>query len=82
MVERLEATILKEAQDAADSARRAGFDRVDAENAGRKMAVKARSDVPEMSDDDRWAILRQLDALASGLSASEALWAARSPALD
>lgn len=27
------------------------------------------------SDDERWAILRQLDAVASGLSASEALWA-------
>lgn len=81
MIERLEAAILKEAQDAADSARRAGFDRVDAENAGQKMAVKARSDVREMSDDDRWAILRQLDALSSGLSASEALWASPTVAL-
>lgn len=75
MIDRLEAAIQKQGQDAADSARRAGFGKLDAENAGRKMGVKARADLRESSGNDRWAILRQLDALASGLSASEALWA-------
>ena len=75
MIERLEAAILKQAQDAANSARRAGFGKLDAQNAGTKMAAKARNDVRAASDDDRWAILRQLDALASGLSASDVLWA-------
>lgn len=76
LIERLEAAIVKAANDAADSARRAGFDRNDADNAGRKMAAKARADVRAASDDDRWAILREIDAIASGLSASDALWAA------
>ncbi len=75
MIDRLEAVILKQAQDAADSARRAGFGKLDAQNAGTKMAAKARNDLRAASDDDRWAILRQLDALASGLSASDVLWA-------
>lgn len=75
LIARLEAAILKQSQDAADSARRAGFGKLDAQNAGTKMGVKARNDVRKLSDDDRWAILRQLDAVASGLSASEALWA-------
>lgn len=75
LIDRLEAAIQKQAQDAADSARRAGFGKLDAQNAGTKMGVKARNDVRKLSDDDRWAILRQLDALASGLSASEVLWA-------
>ena len=75
LIERLETAILKQSQDAADSARRAGFGKLDAQNAGTKMGVKARNDVRKISDVDRWTILRQLDALASGLSASEALWA-------
>lgn len=75
LIDQLEAAIQKQAQDAADSARRAGFGKLDAQNAGTKMGVKARNDVRKLSDDDRWAILRQLDALASGLSASEVLWA-------
>jgi hypothetical protein len=75
LIARLEAAILKQSQDAADSARRAGFGKLDAQNAGTKMGVKSRNDVRAASDDDRWAILRQLDAVASGLSASEALWA-------
>jgi hypothetical protein len=75
MIERLEAAILKQSMDAADSAGRAGFGKLDAQNAGTKMGVKARNDVRKISDDDRWAILRQLDALASGLSASDSLWA-------
>lgn len=76
LIERLEAAILKQSTDAADSARRAGFGKLDAQNAGTKMGVKARNDVRAMSDDDRWAILREIDAIASGLSASDSLWAA------
>lgn len=53
MIDRLEAAILKQAQDAANSARRAGFGKLDAQNAGTKMAAKARNDVRAASDDDR-----------------------------
>lgn len=75
LIEQLEAAIQKSMQDAADSARRAGFGKLDAQNAGKKMGAKARNDVRAMSDDDRWALLRQLNALASGLGVSDALWA-------
>ncbi|MDN5787503.1 hypothetical protein [Pseudorhodobacter sp.] len=75
LIERLESAILRQSQEAADSARRAGFGKIDAQNAGTKMDVKVRNDVRKISEDDRWTILRQLDALASGLSASDSLWA-------
>ena len=69
MIDRLEAANLKQAQDAADSASRAGFAKLDAPERRNQDGREGRNDLRAASDDDPWAILRQLDALASALSA-------------
>lgn len=64
MIDRFEAAILKQAQDAADIARSAGFGNLDVQNAGSKMHANACNDLRAVSDYDRWAILQQFHTMA------------------
>ena len=81
LIDALEAGIAKETEGAAASAARAGWHKVSAENAGKKMGERHRSAVRASSEESRYTILRALDQLAKGLGATDALWASPTIAL-